>query len=99
MAAAGDRSERVDQFRALILERMKKSAPGESVTKAQLVEWITTTHPELCNPTEPCYKKCRAKHPRWRHLFDRAVYDLTQTTPRKLESTGRGVYRLSSSRR
>lgn len=64
--------------------------------KETLIAAVRAEFPDLFNDDERCYPGCKAKHPKWRHEFDRAVYDLTQTRPAKIKSDShqRGLYRL-----
>ena len=87
MSETSERSERIDAFKRVILHAMQTAGRGVDVPKSELVRAAKNSVPQLCDDSEPCYEKCKGSHPRWKHLFDRAVYDLTQTRPRKLVRT------------
>lgn len=82
-------ADRKDAFKATIVGLMsdRRERP-----KDELVRLVRAKHPDLFDDGEACYPKCGTRHPKWKHEFDRAVYDLTQTIPKKLVATGRGVY-------
>jgi hypothetical protein len=87
---------RKDSFKQSIMEAMRKVGPGVYLTRAQLVAAARTRTPELFDDDEPCYPGCKAKHAKWQHEFGRAIYDLTQTVPRKIANPQgrRGLYEL-----
>jgi hypothetical protein len=82
---------RKERFKELIMSNMR--AVGGPVSKTSMIEQARSEEPDLFDDAEPCYPGCATEHPKWRHEFDRCIYDLTQTRPPKLWAEGRGVYR------
>ncbi len=84
------RNERLDAFRRHILDVLKENPAG--VPKPDLIAAVRSRAPEHFDDAEPCYPGCK-NHPRWQHIFDRAIYDLQSSIPRKIHSPRRGVYK------
>ncbi len=86
---------RKDAFKVLIMERMRASK-NQAVAKDDLIAHGRAERPELFDDGEACFPGCKGRHPKWRHEFDRAIYDLTQTRPPKMETVEgrRGFYWL-----
>lgn len=86
-------NERLRTFKVSI-EEVLKASKGP-VSRDDLRAAIAQRHPELCDDSEKCTRPACpnvGEHGVWNHNFDRAIYDLTQTKPRKLVSAGRGWY-------
>ncbi len=86
-------NERLDAFRRTIQDVLKAHPSG--LPKNDLIAAVRAKLPTFFDDEEACYPGCKKKHPRWRHIFDRAIYDLSSAIPRTLYSPERGVYRLS----
>lgn len=82
-------NERKDTFKREIQAALREAGP---LAKKELIELGRERSPEQFDDDEACFDGCKGRHPRWRHDFDRAVYDLTQTRPKKIWSPRRGVY-------
>lgn len=89
-------NERLRAFRESVESVLREAEPGKPISKAEVVAAVRGQHPDLFDDTEPCYAGCKGRHPKWRHLFDRAIYDLTTRTPPALERMPyrKGWYRL-----
>jgi hypothetical protein len=88
---------RKDAFKRLILDTLRKSGPSHPVPKDELLDAARLQLPDLCDDTEPCYPGCDTGHPKWRHEFDRSIYDLTATRPPKIRpGPKRGSYVLNA---
>jgi hypothetical protein len=83
-------------FKEAILDRIRSEPAGAAVARSDLIAFVRSDLPELCDDSEECYPGCRSMHPKWRHEFDRSIYDLTATRPAKLRSSPhrRGYYLL-----
>ncbi len=86
-------NERLYAFRSLIVDALKAEPGG--LAKPDLITTVRARAPEFFDDTEPCYPGCKGRHPRWRHIFDRAIYDLSSAIPRKVYSPQRGVYKAT----
>lgn len=86
-------SPRKVAFKRVITDYLREHG---SATKQELVAAAKREVPELCDDDEPCSPGCMTNHPKWRHQFDRAVYDLTSSIPPKIRGDGGrpNVYRL-----
>jgi hypothetical protein len=83
-------------FKDEISAVLRETGRGAVVSKAELVDAVRSRRPELFDDEEPCYPGCKTKHAKWQHEFDRSIYDLRMTIPRRLESGAkRGTYRLA----
>lgn len=67
-------NERKVAFKALIRQRMDRE--NGAVSKADLVEYVQSKRPDLCDDTEPCYPGCDSHPALWRHQLERCIYDL-----------------------
>ena len=79
---------RKEAFKTLIMDALRE-ANGRPVERSALIDGARAKRPDLFDDEEPCYAGCRSNHPRWKHEFDRSVYDLSARHPPKLRSTGR----------
>ena len=71
---------RKNTFRLGILKVMRED-PTKAYTKQELVDRVRDLFPEQFDDQERCYPRCDTRHPKWRHEFDRVVYDLTAGLP------------------
>lgn len=86
---------RKEVFKSLIMEVVRSAPPGVAVTRAQLHERAKAALPDETNDDESCYPGCKDGHPKWKHEFDRSIYDLMTRTPRLIRSgRTRGTYIL-----
>jgi hypothetical protein len=87
---------RKEAFKAFIMEELRNAPhPRDGVTKKELVAAVKREHPELTDDSEACYPGCQSAHPKWRHEFDRCIYDLGAATPPLIRhGSGRGTYIL-----
>lgn len=83
---------RKNAFKAAVMEIMREAGPRTVVTKAELIAQSRTRIPDhVFDDTEPCHPKCKSHRSKWQHEFDRSIYDLTASIPRKIRSAdGKG---------
>jgi hypothetical protein len=88
-------SERKETFKEFIMGYLREaSKPSSGVPKADMLVAVKEQYPELTDDSEECFPGCEGRHPRWRHDFDRSLYDLTARRPALIVSASRGYYTL-----
>lgn len=85
---------RKDALKRLILENLRRERRSRVWSRTELVELAMTARPDLVDD-DPCYPGCDKHRTKWRHEFDRSLYDLRSTRPPKVVSGApRGTYQL-----
>ena len=86
---------RKEAFKEIIMGTLRETGPRKPVPRDVLIARAQELKPELFDD-EPCYPGCRSHEQRWRHEFDRSIYDLRSTRPPKIQSGAeKGTYQLA----
>ena len=87
---------RKEAFKEFIMQELRNAPhPRDGVSKKELVAAVKQELPELTDDSEPCYPGCESNHPKWRHEFDRSIYDLGARRPPLIrQGPKRGTYIL-----